>query len=119
MSQSAQPIRPVMRDPEVLPEYYDDGGDGHNLGVGWDLSWGCTVSIGPDDNGEWTVQVSMLDEDQRKGITLRSVTRRQVREYARSLLDLVGAGDDTEPSIADRARARGLKPHDPRDAFTG
>jgi len=79
-----------MRDPLVLPEYYDEDGDGRNLGVGWDLAWDCTLTLGSDDDGRWTVTVSISGEDQRRGLTVRSVTRDQVREYARYLLEVVG-----------------------------
>jgi hypothetical protein len=106
MEQTAQPTRPVMCDPEVLPEYYDEDGDGQNVGVGWNLSWGCKVTIGPDDDGQWTVHVSMSDEDKRVGATVRTVTREQVRDYAWHLLDVLGAENDLRAGLAEMDEGR-------------
>lgn len=101
MEQTAQPIRPVMREPEVLPEYYDEDGEGQNLGVGWDLSWGCKLTLGPDDDGQWSVTISMSDEDQRRGILVRAVTREQVRAYVEHLLGLVAPEDELRAGLGD------------------
>lgn len=89
---------PAYGNPELGPDTYDEDGEPHDFGVGWDLSWGCKVSIGYDD-GQLHATVSMSDADQRAGISVRSVTAEQVRAYAHQLLALVyGAPGDEPPS---------------------
>lgn len=95
METTTPTARPVHRDPDRSGEGWDDDNDCviHD-GTGWDLSYGCRFGINHDrervgDPDEWTVIVSTFGEDQRKGITVRTVTPEQVEAFARHLLDLV------------------------------
>ena len=97
-------IIPTIGEPALSPEYHDFDDQAHCMGAGWDLSWGCRLTIGysdtaTDEDGigvgpeELHVTVSMSDADHRNGITVRKVTPEQVRAYARHLLALVGDED--------------------------
>jgi hypothetical protein len=95
--------QPVMEDPDASPDYYDEDNEPHGPSVGWDLAWGCRVSIGYDADvpDRLTATVSMSDEDQRRGLTVRAVTPDQVRDYANHLLALVGAAGAGKTTEAD------------------
>lgn len=101
MSTETQQSAAVMRDPDYSVGYWDFDDRPHCYGAGWDLSWGCRVTIGFEDTetgddgigvGDERLHatVSMSDEDKRRGITKRTVTPEQVRQYAYHLLALVG-----------------------------
>lgn len=80
--------RPVSADPDVQYEY-DEDGNAYDPSVGWDLSFGCRSTVGFQD-GQLVAVVHTSDEDKRRGFTRRAVTREQVADYARKLLNLVG-----------------------------
>lgn len=97
-------VIPTIGEPALSPEYHDYEDRQHCMGARWALSWGCQLTFGYSDTAtdeegfgvgpeELHVTVSMSDEDHRNGITVRKVTREQVRAYARHLLALVGDED--------------------------
>jgi hypothetical protein len=94
-----QQTRPVYGDPDVRNQY-DEDGDAYDPSVGWNLSFGCNLTIGY--RGETlAVTVNTSDRDQRDGITHRTVTRQQVADYARKLLALVGVNEFVQPLPGD------------------
>jgi hypothetical protein len=80
--------RPTLGQPDTRYEY-DEDGNAYDPSVGWGLSWGCAVTFSFEGD-ELHVTVSTSDEDKRRGVTHRAVTREQVVTYARQLLFLVG-----------------------------
>ncbi|GAB3670421.1 hypothetical protein [Saccharopolyspora tripterygii] len=85
MSDTAQT---ALGNPNTFHEY-DDDGTAHDPMVVWDLSIGCTATVGFQGD-HLVVLVSTSDQDKRAGITRRAVTRQQVADYACQLLTLVG-----------------------------
>lgn len=86
--------RPVYQDPRVFFES-DDTGEGYDPAtqtVGWNLSFGCHLTVGMQD-GHLQVQVSTSDADQRDGVTQRMVTSGQVRDFAARLIELADMWD--------------------------
>lgn len=92
---SVATLRPVSGAPTKRYEYVEDGEFGEpvptNPSAGWDLSFGCNLTFSADDNGDLRVTVSTSDQDQRDGITVRSVTRDQLAAFAWQLMDVVGS----------------------------
>lgn len=78
--------KPTLGEPQTQHEH-DEDGNAYNPSVIWDLSIGCTASIGYE-NGQLVALVSTSDEDKRTGITRRTVTHEQVAHYAHQLLAL-------------------------------
>lgn len=81
-------LRPVYGEPGSGFEWYDEEGKGRDPHVGWDLSWGCRVSFAYDE-GQLRATVSLSDADLRAGITVRSATRDQLRNFADRILDFL------------------------------
>jgi len=102
--------RPVLGEPTVNMTGDEDGRTWPE-GVGWALSWGCQLSFGRDEKTNVPyVQVSLSDEDRRRGITQRSATRAQVAEFARMLAEQFGEPSTVvpDPCDAEIERLRGL-----------
>lgn len=92
-----RPVKPVLGNPDLSPEYYDENTDEpRNWSVGWDLSWGCKVTIGHEDDGSLRATVSVSDLVKRDGIDVRRVTREQVLDYAALLVQLVSGDPEVE-----------------------
>lgn len=85
MSDTAQT---ALGNPNTFHEY-DDDGTAHDPMVVWDLSIGCTATVGFQGD-QLVALVSTSDQDKRAGITRRAVTHQQVADYACQLLTLVG-----------------------------
>lgn len=96
--------RPVLGEPKVNMDGNEDGITWAE-GVGWALSWGCQLTFGrTEETGVPYVQVSLSDEDRRRGTTQRTATRAQVAEFARMLAEQFGEPSRLGPSdgLADR-----------------
>lgn len=76
----------TLGEPQTQHEH-DEDGNAYNPSVIWDLSVGCTASIGYE-GGQLVALVSTSDEDKRTGITRRTVTHDQVAHYGHQLLAL-------------------------------
>lgn len=80
----------------------DEDGNTWSEGVGWALSWGCQLTFGrTEGTGVPYVQVSLSDEDRRRGITQRTATRAQVAEFARMLAEQFGEPSTVVPDPRD------------------
>ncbi len=91
--------RPVLGNPE-LNMTGDEDGNTWPESVGWALSWGCQLTFGRDEKtAEPYVQVSLSDEDLRRGITQRKATRAQVAEFARLLAEQFGEPNPRDTDV--------------------
>jgi hypothetical protein len=98
--------RPVLGDPSPNMTGDEDGNTWAE-GVDWALSWGCQLTFGRDEKTAVPyVQVSLSDEDLRRGITQRKATRAQVAEFARLLVEQFGEPAVPDPRDAEVTRLR-------------
>lgn len=81
-------LGPAMGDPSTEDEEDEDGQPlpGTNW-VGWDMSWGCRINFGQRD-GDLLFTLSISDMAQKRGVEQKTVTPRQLRQFARKLADL-------------------------------
>lgn len=91
-------IRPVCGEPEATAaapcdEYCDPDCVNHTASVGWDLSFGSRINVGPRDTADPRLIVSLhlSDDAIATGMVYREATPQQVVTFAQQLLDLVGA----------------------------
>lgn len=98
--------KPVYGEPGVSTEWDEDADAMRIDGIGWDLSWGCKLSLSRDhETGEYYVSVCTSGEDQRAGITTRSVTREQIASFGQQLVNVFGKQDPRDAEI-ERLRNR-------------
>jgi phage shock protein A len=93
--------KPAYGEPGLDTDWDEDADAMLIHGVGWNLSWGCKLSIARDhDTGEHYVCVNTSGEDQRKGIVSRSTTRERIASFGRQLLHVFGDPDPRDAEIA-------------------
>jgi hypothetical protein len=92
--------KPAYGEPGLDTDWDEDADAMVIHGVGWNLSWGCKLSIARDhDTGEHYVCVNTSGEDQRKGIVSRSTTREQIASFGQQLLNVFGEPDPRDAEI--------------------
>jgi hypothetical protein len=92
--------KPVNGEPGIRMEWDEDVEAMRIDGIGWDLSFGCTVSFAYDhDRGEHYVCVSTSDADQRAGITSRRTTKEQLASLGQQLVNVFGRPDPRDAEI--------------------
>lgn len=101
----AEERKAVYGEPGIDTDWDEDADAMLIHGVGWNLSWGCKLSIARDhDTGEHYVCVNTSGEDQRRGIVSRRTTREQIASFGQQLLNVFGEPD---PRDAEIERLRG------------
>lgn len=92
--------KPVLGEPGIQSEWDEDTDAMRVDGIGWDLSWGCKLSLAYDhERGEHYVCVSTSDQDQRAGITTRRTTKEQIALFGQQLLNVFGEPDPRDAEI--------------------
>ena len=82
---------PAYGNPVIDIEHDEnDEEDPNTLAVRWALSWGFTLSVGADVEGEQlTMGASFSDSVSQRGTEQKIVTRDQIRDFAKALLRLI------------------------------
>jgi hypothetical protein len=99
-------LRPTISDPQHEPaqpcNVYCDPDCVHcTEAVRWDLSFGATLTFGPESvDGPLAVHLSLSNDALTSGQMHRKVTRTQLVTFARHLLTLAKGPGDIETSVA-------------------
>jgi hypothetical protein len=86
-------IKPVLGDPGII---YADDEEGEYIPctptAGWDITFGCRMNFGWDEDGALHVSVHVSDQTKQSGVALRSVTPKQLEVFADQLKLVARAG---------------------------
>lgn len=98
---------PAYNGPCIEVEHDEEGEEDPNtLAVRWALSWGFTLSVGADTEGEQlTMGASFSDSVSQRGTEQKVVTREQIRDFATILLRLI----DELPPTGEEQRIEQLR----------
>lgn len=113
LADDSDTIRPVFGEPEATTaepcdEYCEPDCVHHVANVGWDLSFGSRINIGPRSTTDPRLIMSLhlSDDAIANGMVYREVTPQKVIAYAQQLLELTGAQWQLVPA-APREPGRG------------